>query len=251
MAERTAARLVQDGAAMLNAASDDDGFRSAMASFSAALAIDPASDAAAYGVAQARKALEFALEASASSGNQGGSPARGDGDGELCGGVTYRVVHEAKVRRGVERTSEMIRVLPPGHRVEVLAMEPDSTGLLRIRFAEGWVSVAASNSAGTLLLEEDFSCDTGAQLQVVCSGEKLVFQAAAGLRGPSGWVHEVGVAAVTTKRLLWYAEPAAGDRPPGSGGPRVAFAIPLHRVEIGLGRIVALYYRSSALYHVH
>ena len=60
--------------------------------------------------------------------------------GELPSRSVYRVVSEAKVRAGVERTSPMVRLLTAGMKVEVLADRPDSTGQLRcgIVAAGGW-----------------------------------------------------------------------------------------------------------------
>eukprot|EP01050_Picozoa_sp_SAG11_P007434 SAG11_NODE_620_length_8171_cov_9.337339_3_plen_864_part_00 len=240
-----AEKLVKDGADMLNTARDEAGFRSALASFTSALEIMPGYEPAEYGLAQARKALEFAIGASSQAKSEGGSPhsmtkpasagntaesepySEGTTDGELPGGTTYVVVSEAKVRRGIERSSPMVRTLELGTAIEVLTTAADSNGLLRLRFAEGWASIQAAN--GTLLLEEVFSCANGDAVQVVCSGEKAVWKGSCSLRSPSGrgsWAH--GVAFVTTKRLVWYEEPTAGDRPVGSGA-RETVAFPLMR----------------------
>eukprot|EP01052_Picozoa_sp_SAG31_P001223 SAG31_NODE_41_length_31342_cov_8.029286_13_plen_928_part_00 len=246
-----AAHLVASAAALLNSAEGFDDFSSAAEAFAAALEIDPESEPAAYGLQQARKAMEFArvamnqVPSSPASNRRSTASMTADSSsirGSVVGsnawggrGTVYRVISEAKARTGAERNSEQVALLQPGTKLEILAECVDSGGHLRLRYAQGWVSVQATN--GTLLLEEDFDSSTGADIEVVCSGEKLVWSGVTALRAPSGQSWPGGQCIITTKRLIWYADPAAGDTPPGVAIPgRYSIAIPLLRVSAVTGR---------------
>ena len=83
----------------------------------------------------------------------------------------YRVLVPAKVRAGFDATSPDAGICKPGEIIAALEYRPNAKGIMRIRFARGWVSEKAMD--GTRLLkpvgaggadaESDYSYETEPQ----------------------------------------------------------------------------------------
>jgi hypothetical protein len=154
--------------------------------------------------------------------------------------MSFRVVSGAKVRQGRETSTHFVRELTAGDEIEVLEQALDKAGRVRLRCAEGWVSVQAADS--TLLLEECFRPEACPQ---VCEGEKKVYSAEVSLRRPSGHKSQMGTAEITTKRLLW--RPHAPLTPAGARRAGVHYAWQEEGISVPLQRVIAASGRGGGL----